>query len=281
MFGYVKTYKDELKVKEYDAFRAYYCGLCKTLKQEYGFSARLGLNYDSVFLALLLSSVTQTPLSCSAQRCIVSPFKKKPVADTNPCLSYSAGVMVILALLKLEDDVHDEKSVKSLFCLLALWRARHRIFKQYKTLYLLCKEQIEALSHLEKEQCVSIDALADTFGTMMQHLFTPDLIHDQNTRRILGHIGYLLGRFIYILDAYEDIEQDKKKHCFNVFLAQQKPPDKEALRNLLTLTLSNIASSYELLYITQNKPILDNILYLGLPHVLDNVLDRKGDKENE
>ena len=281
MFGYVKAYKDEMRVKEYDAFRAYYCGLCKTLKKEYGFSARLGLNYDSVFLALLLSSVTQIPLTCTAQRCIVSPFKKKPIADTNPCLSYSAGVMVILALLKLEDDVRDEKSVKSLFCLLALWRARRRVLKQYKPLYVQCKEQIKALSRLEQERCSSTDALADTFATMMQHVFTPDFIDDQNTRRILGHIGYLLGRFIYILDAYEDIEQDKKKHCFNVFLAQQTPPDKEALRNLLTLTLSSVASSYELLNVTLNKPILDNILYLGLSHVLDNVLDQKGDKEHE
>lgn len=281
MFGYVKAYKDEMRVKEYDAFRSYYCGLCKTLKHEYGFSARLGLNYDSVFLALLLSSVTQIPLTCTAQRCIVSPFKKKPIADTNPCLSYSAGVMVILALLKLEDDVRDEKSVKSLFCLLALWRARRRVLKQYKPLYVQCKEQIKALSRMEQEQCASIDALADTFGTMMQHVFTPDLIEDQNSRRILGHMGYLLGRFIYILDAYEDIEQDKKKHRFNVFLAQQTSPDKEALRNLLTLTLSNVASSYELLSLTLNKPILDNILYLGLSHVLDNVLDQKGDKEHE
>ncbi len=281
MFGYVKAYKDEMRVKEYDAFRAYYCGLCKTLKKEYGFSARLGLNYDSVFLALLLSSVTRMPLSCNAQRCIASPFKKKPIADTNPCLSYSAGVMVILALLKLEDDVRDEKSIKSLLCLLALWRARHRVLKRYKPLYLKCKKQIEALFSLEKEKCTSQDAVAHAFADMMQHVFTPDFIQDENTRRILGHMGYLLGRFIYILDAYEDIEQDKKKGCFNVFLMQQSPPDKEVLRDLLTLTLSNIASSYELLDIPLNKPILDNILYLGLPHVLDNVLDQKGDKEHE
>ncbi len=281
MFGYVRAYKDELRVKEYDTYRAYYCGLCMTLKKEYGFFARFGLNYDAVFLALLLSAVTDADDKCSAKCCMASPFKKKPMTETSPCLSYSAGVMVMLAMLKLADDVHDEKSVKSAMALISLSGARRRVMKQYGMLYESCKAQIKALTSLEHAQCDSIDALADTFGTLMQHVFTPPFIKDENTRRILSHIGYLLGRFIYILDAYEDMEKDKKKHCFNVFLTQKTPPDKDALRDSLTLTLSSIANSYELLNIKQNNPILDNILYLGLPHVLDNVLDRKGDKKDE
>ena len=114
----------------------------------------------------------------------------------------------------------------------------------------------------------------------LQLLFTPDFIEDQNTRRILGHMGYMLGRFIYILDAYEDMAKDKKKHSFNVFLLNPALPDKEELRASLTFTLSNVASSYELLTLKVNKPILDNI-YLGLSNVLDNVLDHKGEKKHE
>ena len=91
----------------------------------------------------------------------------------------------------------------------------------------------------------------------------------------------MLGRFIYILDAYEDMEKDKKKHSFNVFLLNPALPDKEELRASLTFTLSSVASSYELLTLKVNKPILDNIIYLGLSNVLDNVLDHKGEKKHE
>lgn len=276
MFGYVKVYKDELKVKEYDTFRAYYCGLCKTLKSEYGFCSRLGLNYDSVFLALLLSSVTDSPFSCRGERCFVSPFKKKVVANTNGSLSYSAAVMVMLALLKLEDDIRDEHSIKAFFAYVAMLGAKRRVTKKYPALYEKCKDRITALSRLENQKCDSVDALSHEFASMMEILFAPEFIKDEKDRRILGHMGYLLGRFIYILDAYEDLEQDRKKKRFNVFL--NTTPDKDALRDSLILTLSSIANSYELLDIQKNKPILDNIIYLGLSKELDHLFDNKGEK---
>ena len=116
MFGYVNVYKEELKIKEYDVYRSFYCGLCKQLKTEYGFSARLILNYDSVFLALLLSSVLDETFTCEPERCIANPAKKRPVKQSSPCLSYSAGVMLILALLKLSDNLRDDKSIKALLC---------------------------------------------------------------------------------------------------------------------------------------------------------------------
>lgn len=279
MFGYVKVYKDELKVKEYDIFRAYYCGLCKTLKHEYGFSSRLGLNYDSVFLALLLSSVTSTEVCLHAEHCIVSPIQKKPIIDENPCLSYSAAVMVILALLKLKDDMHDDHSIKAMLAYFAMLRAKKRVLSRYNTLYKKCKECTENLSKLETAQCTSVDAVAHEFATLMQIVFIPDFVKDENTKRILGHIGYMLGRFIYILDAYEDIAQDKKKKRYNVFLKQSTPPDPTKIHDLLTLTLSSIANSYELLDIKINKPIIDNILYLGLSNVLDQVTKEKETKK--
>lgn len=277
MFGYVKVYKDELKVKEYDVFRSYYCGLCNTLKHEYGFASRLCLNYDSVFLALLLSSVTNTPISCKALRCIANPFKKRPVAVTSTSLSYSAAVMIIIAILKLEDDIRDEHSVKSFFSYIALLTAKHRVLKHYGSLFKECKKHILALSCLEKQNCTSVDKLAHEFGQMMQILFAPEFIKEDSMLRILEQIGYMLGRFIYITDAFEDMEKDKKKHCFNVFLLNDALPDKYSIRDSLTFTLSRIACDYELLDIKLNKPILDNIIYLGLPNVLDNLLNDKGE----
>ena len=277
MFGYVHVNKDELKIREYNVYKSYYCGLCKTLKSEYGNFARLGLNYDSVFLALLLSSVTEDEYSCKSTRCMAHPTSKKPIMKTNRCLSYSAAAMVILALLKIEDDIHDEHSIKAFFTYLALSGAKRKVKKRYGELYNACRTQINKLTELEKANTSDIDELSDVFANLLKILFVPDFIADEATKRILAHIGYTLGRFIYIIDAYEDIDKDKKKKSFNPFITGEAP-DKEELKDTLTFSLSSLANSYQLLNLKINKPILDNIIYLGLSGVLDKTIE--GEKKN-
>ncbi len=278
MFGYVKVAKDELKVREYNVYKSYYCGLCKTLKSEYGYFSRFCLNYDSVFLALLLSSVTNDEYDCKNQVCIAHPTKKTPIMIKNKSLSYSAAAMIILALLKLEDDIRDEKSIKSAFVYLLLFNAKRKVKKTHKELYENCKTQINKLSVLEKNKCSDLDELSDVFAKLLGFLFVPEFIVDDTNRRILSHIGYMLGRFIYIIDAYEDIEKDKKKKSFNPFLLSDKKPDIHELFELLTFDLSSMANSYELISLKINKPILNNIIYLGLSGVLDKTL--KGENKN-
>lgn len=278
MFGYVKVNKDELKLREYNVYKSYYCGLCKTLKSEYGYFSRFCLNYDSVFLALILSSVTQDEYTCKNELCIAHPAKKIPVMSKNKSLSYSAAAMMILVLLKLEDDIHDEKSLKAMLYYILLFNSRRKLNKNYKALYSICREQINKLSDLEKNNCCDIDKLANVFAELLKILFAPDFITNEKESRILSQMGYMLGRFVYILDAYEDMEKDKKKKCFNPFLVLGQEPDKDELFDGLTFDLSSLANSYELLDLKINKPILDNIIYLGLSGILDKTL--KGEKEN-
>lgn len=278
MLGYVKVNKDELRVREYNVYKSYYCGLCKTLKSEYGYFSRFVLNYDSVFLALLLSSVIGDDYDCKNEICIAHPTKKTPIMVKNKSLTYSAAAMVILVLLKLEDDIRDEKSIKALTIYLLLTNAKRKLKKNYHTLYKNCRATINKLSDLEKNNCSDIDKLSDCFANLLGKLFVPDFITDENKMRILSHIGYILGRFIYIIDAYEDMEKDKKKKNFNPFLLLQNPPEKNVLFDALTFDLSSLANAYELLDLKVNKPILDNIIYLGLSGVLDKII--KGENKN-
>lgn len=278
MLGYVKVNKDELRVREYNVYKSYYCGLCKTLKSEYGYFSRFVLNYDSVFLALLLSSVTTDDYDCKNQICIAHPTKKTPIMKKNNSLTYSAAAMVILVLLKLEDDIRDEKSIKALVIYLLLTNAKRKVKKNYRTLYENCRATINKLSNLEKNNCDELDKLSDCFANILGKLFVPDFITDENEMRILSHIGYMLGRFIYIIDAYEDMEKDKKKKNFNPFLLSKEPPEKDVLFDALTFDLSSLANAYELLDLKVNKPILDNIIYLGLSGVLDKTI--KGENKN-
>lgn len=278
MFGYVKLAKDELKVREYNVYKSYYCGLCKTLKSEYGYLSRFGLNYDSVFLALLLSSVTNDDYDCKNEICIAHPTKKTPIMVKNDSLSYSAAVMMILALLKLEDDIRDEKSIKAAITYCLLIGAKRKVKKRYGELYSVCREQINKLSNLENNMCKNIDELSDCFANLLKILFAPDYIEDESVSRILSYMGYMLGRFIYILDAYEDIEKDKKTNSFNPFNLSNDTLNKDEVYDILSFNLSSMASSYELLNLKINKPILDNIIYLGLSGVLEKSI--KGEQKN-
>lgn len=278
MFGYVKVAKDELKVREYNVYKSYYCGLCKTLKSEYGYLSRFGLNYDSVFLALLLSSVTNDDYDCKKEICIAHPTKKTPIMVKNHSLIYSAAVMMILALLKLEDDIRDEKSIKAAITYCLLIGAKRKVKKRYGELYSVCREQINKLSNLENNMCKNIDELSDCFANLLKILFAPDYIKNESVSRILSHMGYMLGRFIYILDAYEDMEKDKKKNSFNPFNLSPDTLNKDEIYDILSFNLSSMASSYELLNLKINKPILDNIIYLGLSGVLDKSI--KGEQKN-
>lgn len=288
MFGYVRICKDELKVREFNLFKAHYCGLCKTLKKEYGFAARMGLSYDITFLAVLLASVSDEPPQVEPERCIANPFVKKPIAVTTPYFSYTASVNVILTYLKLSDDVHDEHSIKACFFSCLLMMAKRKAKKRYPELYQEIRAHIDKLTELEKNKCEDVDRLAHEFGSIMQCVFSAKLVEQPEVRRILSHMGYQLGRFIYILDAYEDMEQDRIKKRFNPFLAGDIYPEKEFLRTALTLTLSEVSKSYQLLNVKRNQAILDNIIYLGLCEVLDNTLNagpksaaQKGVQKNE
>ncbi|MBR5157040.1 MAG: hypothetical protein IKW59_04645 [Clostridia bacterium] len=281
MFGYVRICKDELKVREYNLFRSYYCGLCKSLKKEYGFASRMGLSYDVTFLALLLSSICDENTKFLPERCIVSPHRKKPIAKNTDALSYSADVNVILTYAKLKDDWHDEHSFKALLCLPLFFGAKRKIKKKNPELLEKVQLHLANLSEFEREKCAETDRLANEFGEILKEIFYASPNTDETQKRILSHIGYGIGRFIYIMDAYEDIEKDKKEKSFNPFLLSGDAISAEEVRESLMFTLSEISNSYQLLNIKRNKPIIDNIIYLGLSESLEKVFNTDKTKEKE
>ena len=285
MFGYVRIYKNELKVKEYDLFKAYYCGLCKTLKKNYGFASRMGLSYDLTFLSLILSSVYETDEKVKPEVCVANPFKKKPIMNSNKFMEYAASANVILTYFKLRDDIKDNHRIKSVLFLPFMLNAKRKARKKQPDLFQNVKESMERLSKLEKSGCSNIDELANEFAHLTGHVFEADVIEDEKTKRILRHMGYLIGRYIYLLDACDDYENDKKSKSFNALLQDGCMISKEEVLESLEFTLSEVAGAYNLLNIKKNKSILDNIIYLGLMESLKMVKDpnrkEKGDKSNE
>ena len=113
MFGYVTPLKPELKIREYEMFRGYYCGVCMHIKDTFGNLPRLTLNYDMAFLGLLLDALHNETPKIDFKRCMAHPLKKKPMIIDNKALEYTAAMNVSLVYYKLIDDVNDDKSIKS------------------------------------------------------------------------------------------------------------------------------------------------------------------------
>lgn len=268
MFGYVNVYKDLLRVCDYNVFRGYYCGLCKQLGKNFNQLTRFGLSYDMTFLAILMSSLDEEKPEMKMENCIAHPLSKRPVIHDDNGISYSADMSIMLMYLKLKDDWVDEKSIKS-FAAIFYHHSYKKVVKKYKRQYDIVVRNMQNLRKAELENSSNPDKVADCFGKVLETVF------DKNAdNKALAWLGYHIGRFIYITDAYNDFEKDVKNKSYNPFVVMlgengDKNSIKEEVTNSLTFTLSEISNAYNLLNIKKNKELLDNIVYLGLRQNID------------
>lgn len=270
MFGYVQIDKLELKVREYMTYKGYYCGLCMALKKDYGQMSRLTLNYDMTYLILILTSLYEPENSCKQSRCIAHPQNKQLMIE-NEMSHYAAALNVLLAYNNLKDDWKDERSIKSLAAMAPLKRAYRKASKMYPHKNKVIIESIEALEALEKEKCSDVEKVASIFGHLMGELL---VYKDDNWKPYLNKIGLYMGKYIYILDAYDDLEKDKKNDSYNPFSLGQVDDLKGYAEHLLQLNLSFLDHEIEKLPLIHEKAILDNIIYSGMKNKMRSILDK-------
>ncbi len=293
MFGYVGIYKDEMKVKDYRVFQAYYCGLCKELGKSFQPIVRIGLIYDMVFLAVLLDALpgAKKPYA-EAKRCALHPTRKKPMIMENGSLRYSAYMSVLLVWAKLRDDKNDEgRSLKNSLGSCLYHSSFQKAYAVYKNEYDNIGRALEKLYELEKNKCGIADALADQFGGVLRILFTPDFVPNEYKEPVSA-LAYQMGRWIYLLDAFDDMPEDAKEGRYNPLLLQygyQSGADmnefsrtvKDGIAQGLEHTLAQIAIAADKIPFEQNADILFNIFYFGMPHMQGQILERKKTKHEK
>ncbi len=268
MFGYIKVNEPELKIREYATYRAYYCGLCRELKRKYGQLGRLTLTYDMTFFIMLLSSLYEPKFREDDIRCIVHPKKKRHTV-VNEVTEYAADMNMILSYEHLRDDWKDEKKIGALAGENVLRKRVLRTMKEYPVQSKIIKKSLEKLARIEEEKSGDLDAAARPFGELMAGLVSWKRDPFFNT---LKDLGFYLGKFIYILDAYLDYDKDKNKGCYNPFIYSDKFSDdaeksrvsKEKVRAVLDHTLRCAIVEFEKLPLEQDVAILRNILYEGV-----------------
>lgn len=279
MFGYVKPQIPELKVKEYELYKASYCGLCRTMGKKTGCVSKMTLNYDFVFLVLLRKVAEKRTGEIKMRRCIAHPLKKRPMLEIDDSLVYCARTSVMLTKLKLKDNVNDSHGFKRL---LARMVALVSIFfkktdKSLRSLEEELKDCIETLTRLEGENTDSIDTVADTFGKLLSAVASYGLEGKEAT--LCAKIGYHLGKWIYIIDAIDDFYDDIKKKSFNPivnsFGKELGDFERGLLRTGLMLELDELSSALCALDFSHHRDVegvLKNIIYLGMVKATDSLL---------
>lgn len=277
MFGYVTFYKEELKIKDFNKFRAYYCGLCKTLGKRFNQLVRLGLSYDLTFLALLLDSIDEDETIFVRGGCFKHIGKKRAIVEHNKSVEYAADMSVALMYYKLLDDLHDSFSPLSAVALVPYWFGVKKVKRMYPDKLAQIKKNLSLLSGLENKKCCVTDEAAEPFAKIMEILFDVGNSHIKN-------MGYNIGRFIYLIDALDDYKKDVKNGGYNPYKYAYPDLDFQSIKNIaeksLTLTLAMAAECYEKSEIIKNKELLDNIIYLGLRQRMDIVLNEKKGNKN-
>ncbi len=263
MFGYIRINKPEMKVKEYEMYKAVYCSLCRQLGRSYGFLSRLTLSYDFTFLALLDMSLKEGCAQIEKKRCAFNPLKKCNYCKEADELSFASAAAMIMLYYKLKDNIADEKGIKKIGYYIALpffSSARKKAKKQYPEVENIVYEYISEQDKLERENCLEIDRAADPTAKALAKIFM--LCSDDDIqKRVLQRLGYCLGRYIYLLDAACDLEDDIKKNSYNVL----KGIDiKEKAVPQIYFCINEAGKAFELLDIKKFKTILGNIVYLGL-----------------
>jgi hypothetical protein len=287
MYGYVRPLKGELKVSQYESFRAVYCGLCHELKRRYGPAARFLVNYDFTFLAMLLYG-GQEP-GCEMRCCPVSWRRKHRCLCSCPELGVAADYTVILAWWKLRDGAHDERLFKGLGFRLAsvILHGAYRKAKKAQSEFADTAEQrLLELDVLEADRCPSIDRMAEKFALILQSV--ADGVSDVGRRRVLDELLYHIGRIVYILDAVDDLAEDYNQRRYNPlvyrFSAQSgvlSDADRDSLRLTLRHSYNSVSSAFALLPKNPWTDILANTLYLGLPWVAEMVFSGRWKEQKE
>lgn len=267
LFGYVTVYKDELLVREFNEYKAVYCGLCKSLGKEYGVLSRAILSYDCTFYALFLLALKGSCPGYERKMCRCNPIKKctyiKEGADS---LSKAGALSVCSVYFKIIDNIKDSKGIKKLVYRLVkpiVKRWSKKAKDKFPQIYRAVEEMSLSQTKAESDPDCHLDMAAEPTANMLKTVLSEGGRNDSE-RLVLGNLGYHLGRWIYLMDAADDYEDDVKSGNFNPFKNYKGDNIKNYCVQVLNQSLAQTYNSWNLVDVTLYGGIIDNILLKGL-----------------
>lgn len=286
MFGYVKPYTPYLYIKDDTLYKAFYCGLCKSLGSSCGELSRFTLTYDLAFFSALTHNLAGEDVKINSERCVAHLVKKRPVVGCDGLTEFAACLNCVLAYYKVNDDVMDDG--KGRIRLKLFGKGKRMADKKFPQMSKIVSECCAELNALEKAGCDGIDRVAEPSARMIAELSTLAL----GDKACAGteKLFYYLGKWIYLIDALDDYDKDVKKGNYNVlYLFYGKVPTlKELLKtrgNDINFTFSElfagIKQALEGCKFYFNHDLIDNVLIRGIPATTLNVLKKHTEVKDE
>nr|WP_300658807.1 DUF5685 family protein [uncultured Acetatifactor sp.] len=261
MFGYIAVNKSEMKFREFDIYHSYYCGICRELKKKYGGLGQLSLSYDMTFLAILLTGLYEPETRVGSCKCVAHPFESHETRN-NIFTEYAADMNMLFACYKCQDDWEDERKFGKYAYGRMLEAKAGRLKKEYADKVRTISLMMQDFSDAERSGDADIDTLAGLFGRIMAEIMAA---REDEWADNLRRLGFFLGKFIYLCDAYEDVEKDIRKGMPNPLKQKFESPDfEEECKTILMMMISECCKEFEKLPILENVEILRNILYSGV-----------------
>lgn len=270
MFGYLQIQKSELLVREAEAYKAVYCGLCRQMGKDYSGLTRFTLSYDCTFYAMLLMSLNRSCKGFKDGRCTCNPLKKcKFATDSGDAYRKAAAFSMISVYYKIIDDIQDSGFFKKLLCRIIkpfFSHQRKKAADKYPDMDKAVSDMMKMQYDAEHSEKPSVDMSAHPTALMLAAVLSAEA-HDEIQKRVLYEFGYHIGRWIYLVDAADDIEKDIKSNGFNPFVNKKTGEVKSSdfIKAVLNQSLARAYDAYNLLNFTDFKGILDNMMLLGFP----------------
>ena len=272
MLGVMTVRKDELKIREYDRYRAFYCGLCRAIGKRCGTACRMALSFEMTFLALLHTALYESETTTEHRRCVLHPVHKRAMLG-NEAIDYCADLSALVSYYDLRDGWEDERRVDRLAESALLKKAALRAGENLPRQREAVVRYVNALHEVEARDDQNLDVAANLTGDMLGELY---VMKQDVYERDLRELGFYVGKFIYLCDCYEDLEQDEKKHNYNPLLSRRESPTFETdCEQMLSDMMARACMAFERLPILQDAEILRNILYSGIWLRFENATQRR------
>ncbi len=270
--------KEELKFREFDRYRGFYCGLCRAIGRRCGRACRMALSFEMTFLSMLLTSLYEPQTSGEMRRCAFHPIEKRLMLG-NDAIDYCADLSALISYYDLRDGWEDERRVDRLAESALLKAAADARARRSPGRRKRWSDMSPGCTRLSRRNDMNLDAAANLSGELLGELY---VWKKDVYERDLRELGFYLGKFIYLCDSFEDVEQDIKKKNYNPSCERFKRPEFEAeSRMMLEDMMARACRAFECLPLIEDAPIMRNILYSGIWLRFEGACERRKAKSKQ
>lgn len=283
MYGYINIDKDKLSKNEFGLYHTFLCGICLSTKKLFNNFSRFLVNYDINFFNIFFHSYLNCDAEIGMQRCVSSPFRKRTVLNSNDITDKLSIANVILMYINIKDDCIDEHRVSKKVVLASLVNSYEEAVSLAPELNNKLTNLYQTLRDNELNKCNVLDKVCDSVAELSVEV--GNYLTGGNTNKYLNDLLYNIGKWVYLIDALDDLKKDMKNKQYNPLLMclnnnnnksarEFVSNNKDTLNFIFNTTLNRITQCFNDLNLNKYSCILRNILYNSLRTITNKIFNK-------